>query len=287
MRRLDMWMRASIAMALSICFATVAVAEGTPETKVLAVVGDQKITQQEVDQITQKIPEPFRKAFAGKALERLIDTKVFYDAAVKAGLERSPEFKAKMKEERERILADFFVEKEIMEKSTVTPQEVESYYNSHRQEFNPREMARTGRIAVKTEEEARKLEARLAQGEPFETLAREKSIDPSAKRGGEMGWQEVDKMPPDFQKVVLNLKKGQVSGVVESGSRYYLIKLTDQKEAASKSLKEATPSIEQKLKAAKIASIKKHYREEAGVKILDEGLKKESAPAVFPFPKRN
>ena len=192
-----------------------------------------------------------------------------------------------MKEERERILADFFVEKEIVEKSAVTPQEVESYYNSHRQEFGQKEMVRTERIVVKTEEEARKVQASLAQGEPFEALARAKSIDPSAKRGGEVGWQEVDKMPQDFQKAVLTLKKGQVSGIVESGSRYYLIKLTDRKEGASKSLKEATPLIEQKLRAAKIASIKKGYREEAGVKILDEGFKKESTPPVFPLPRRN
>ena len=205
---------------------------------------------------------------------------------MKAGLENSPGFKAKMEAEKQRILADYFVEKRITDQVSVTPREIEDYYNSHKQEFNQKEMVRTAQIVVKTEEEAKGVKALLAKGEPFETVARQKSIDFSAKRGGELGWQELERMPRPLQDAILALQKGQVSDIVKTESGYCILKLMDERKPVTRSLKDATPLIEQRLKAGKIATLKKRYRDEAKVKILDQSLMKEQAPGKLPFPMR-
>ena len=82
-------------------------------------------------------------------------------------------------------------------------------------------------ILVKTETEALACLTYMKQGKTFEELAKEKSMRPSGKKGGSLGWFARGMMVPEFEKAAFAGKKGDVVGPVKTEFGYHLIKIID------------------------------------------------------------
>lgn len=72
---------------------------------------------------------------------------------------------------------------------------------------------------------AQEVLARLKRGESFEALAQAVSEGPEASRGGEMGVRPLDGWPDLFLKAVANVRDGQVSGIIQSGNGFHILKV--------------------------------------------------------------
>ena len=83
-------------------------------------------------------------------------------------------------------------------------------------------------ILVKTEDEAKQILAELSR-KSFEELAKSKSLCPSGKKGGNLGWFSHGQMVKEFQKAAFSLKKGQVSQPVKTQFGWHIIKVKDTK----------------------------------------------------------
>jgi len=79
-------------------------------------------------------------------------------------------------------------------------------------------------ILVKTEQEAKAILERLNKGEKFANIAKEHSLCPSGKRGGDLGTFTKGKMVKEFETCAFNLQKGQTSGIVKTKFGYHIIK---------------------------------------------------------------
>jgi parvulin-like peptidyl-prolyl isomerase len=79
-------------------------------------------------------------------------------------------------------------------------------------------------ILVKTEQEAKTVLERLNKGEKFSNVAREVSLCPSGKRGGDLGTFTRGKMVKEFETVAFALDKGQTSAVVRTKFGCHIIK---------------------------------------------------------------
>lgn len=78
------------------------------------------------------------------------------------------------------------------------------------------------------------IQARLAQGELFEELAKTYSEDAgSAQQGGDLGSFSPDTLPEGFEAVLTSLESGQVSDVVTTDSGQHLVKLLEKVEGKS------------------------------------------------------
>ena len=66
-------------------------------------------------------------------------------------------------------------------------------------------------ILVEKHKQALGVIARIAAGEKFEDLARELSLDPSRKRGGDLGFFGKGKMVKEFELAAFELKVGEMS----------------------------------------------------------------------------
>ena len=82
-------------------------------------------------------------------------------------------------------------------------------------------------ILVKTEQEAFALLTYLKQGRSFEELAREKSLCPSGKKGGVLGWFSRGQMVREFELAAFAGKKGQIIGPIKTQFGYHIIKIND------------------------------------------------------------
>ena len=82
-------------------------------------------------------------------------------------------------------------------------------------------------ILVKTEEEAKQIVADLNSGANFTRLAQMKSICPSAKRGGDLGWFGRGRMVREFENAAFNLKPNQISVPVKTEFGWHIIKVAE------------------------------------------------------------
>ena len=90
-------------------------------------------------------------------------------------------------------------------------------------------------IVVKSESEARDALAQLKSGGTFSDVARDCSIDASAAKGGDLGWQSKGKMLPEIEKACAKLKKpGDLTEVVKTDFGYHIIKFDDKRPSTNK-----------------------------------------------------
>jgi len=84
--------------------------------------------------------------------------------------------------------------------------------------------AHCAHILVKTEKELTTVLERLKKGEKFSAIAKDVSLCPSKKRGGDLGTFGRGQMVKEFEKVAFSLDKGQISGIVKTQFGYHVIK---------------------------------------------------------------
>ncbi len=82
-------------------------------------------------------------------------------------------------------------------------------------------------ILVKTEQEAWALLTYMKQGKSFEELAKERSMCPSGKKGGSLGWFTRGKMVKEFETAAFSGKMGAVVGPIKTEFGWHLIKIVD------------------------------------------------------------
>ena len=77
--------------------------------------------------------------------------------------------------------------------------------------------------------EAKAIAAELKNGADFAQLAKQKSKDPGAAEGGDLGYFTKDQMVPEFAEVAFKLDKGQVSDPVKTQFGWHIIKVEDKR----------------------------------------------------------
>ena len=82
-------------------------------------------------------------------------------------------------------------------------------------------------ILVKTESEANVISYDLDHGGNFEEIAKEKSLCPSRKKGGNLGWFTRNKMVKEFEQVAFSLKKVEISKPFKTQFGWHIVKVVD------------------------------------------------------------
>jgi len=92
-------------------------------------------------------------------------------------------------------------------------------------------LIRTNELVSETEARNRllALKERLDNKADFAELARARSEDTSASRGGELGWLSPGDTVPEFEQAMDGLKPGQISGPVRSPFGWHLIQVQERR----------------------------------------------------------
>jgi peptidyl-prolyl cis-trans isomerase SurA len=188
-------------------------------------VDDSEVTQQ-VDQAMAKVKSQFPTE------------EDFQDALKKEGITLTMLRERYESDIRQELLAQKVVGREIRSKVEVTSDQVQKYYDEHKDDLPQKpDEVHLAHIVIYPVDPAKdqaaldKIQAarkRIVGGESFETVAREVSDDPSSGNGGLLpGWYQPGDLDPDFEAAAESLQVGELSEPVRTQYGYHLIEVVD------------------------------------------------------------
>ena len=157
----------------------------------------------------------------------LADVLMVAQAADKKNLGDNPDFKRRLAFLRNKLLMGFELQQEA--KAALTDDALHQTYDDAVRSMGGQEEVRARHILVESEEEAKALLDQLKSGTDFATLAKEKSKDPGAAEGGDLGYFTKEQMVPEFAEVAFRMYPGQLSNPVKTQFGWHIIKLEDKR----------------------------------------------------------
>lgn len=172
--------------------------------------------------------------------------------ARKAGTDKKPEVKQAIQQAEEEIVSRAFLA-DYIRANPVSDADIKKVYDEQKSHYGDTDF-HLNHIAVKTQEDAKKIQDRLAKGESFSNVARAASLDPSAKRnGGDMGWVNSGALPPEMVKGLQGLKGKQTYVATGPAGFEVVQKVASRKAQAFPTLDQAKHGIRHALEGEKVA----------------------------------
>ena len=129
---------------------------------------------------------------------------------------------------------------------------VKSAYQNLTNEFKGSLEYNASHILVKEESQAKSIRKDISIGKNFEALAKEHSIGPSGKNGGNLNWFDLGSMVPEFSTALMVLSEGDISQPVQTKFGWHLIKLNKTREKKIPEFEEIKAQLVQNLRQKKI-----------------------------------
>ncbi len=171
-----------------------------------------------------------------KIVNKLIERELLASVAKKAGIDKSDEYKKALENYKKDLLIKVWMD-DLYKKTLVSESEAKKYYEDHKNQFKIPASVHARHILVKSEDEAKKIinELKNLKGDAlkkkFIELAKEKSIGPSGKNGGDLGYFTKGQMVKPFEEAAFKLKPGQITlKPVKTQFGYHIILVEDKKD---------------------------------------------------------
>ena len=228
----------------------------------LVAVAHRDTVQLEPDDLDREIEKRVAELVARHGSEEALDAALAEEGMTLA------ELKDLYTDEIERrLLAEKIVRSEVHGSIDVTWREVEEYYAEHSEEVGqtPEAFLIAGiMVAPKITEDAKQaaidrmsdVSERLADGEPFEELAREYSDDASGATGGDLGTFGRGVMVPEFEDAVFAMEEGEVSGIIPTRFGFHIVEVLERSDTdvrARHILARVAPGPEDEVRARAVA----------------------------------
>ncbi len=184
-----------------------------------------KMTQQDLDDAFQKslreIPDNYRS---------LLKTQGVSEEA----------WKRKVLQEK---LAQKVVDQEVNSRVQVTGPEVEEYYWSHLSQYWVPAAVRARHFVTRKRADLDRALESLKRGEDFAKVTATFSEGMEKAQGGDWGWMQTDRLPPDYLSLLSGLGPGEISKPVKDEFGYHLFQRIEWRPRRMRTLAEAAPLI--------------------------------------------
>jgi peptidyl-prolyl cis-trans isomerase C len=198
----------------------------------------------------------------------MIDVIVVAQAADQRKLAERPDVKRRIAFDRNRLLMESLLQD--TGKAALSEQAEHQLYDEAIKQVKSEEEVHARHILVPTEDEAKAIAAHLKNGADFAAIAKEKSKDPGAADGGDLGYFTKEQMVPEFAEVAFKLGKGQVSDPVKTQFGWHIIKVEDRRIKPTPSFDQVKGQIDTYLAHRAQAQFVENLRKSATVERLDK-----------------
>ena len=198
----------------------------------------------------------------------LSDIVILSQAADKQQLANRSDVKQRVEFERRKALMEAMLQD--AGKAAMTDDAMHKVYDEAVKQMPSQEEVHARHILVATEDEAKAIEAQLKSGADFATLAKEKSKDPGAADGGDLGYFTKDQMVPEFADAAFKLDKGQISDPVKTQFGWHIIKIEDKRVKPTPTFDEVKGQLQNYIARRAQAELVANLRKSATVERLDQ-----------------
>ncbi len=230
------------------CMQPAAQSQQEEGTNILATINKEIITLENFEQYWDMIPENYKVQLSKEdVLEQLITQTLLIQKADEIDLRNDPEVAFQIKNTIEQILIQYLLEKEIVDKTILTDDDIQSYYEENKEDYWQEEEVYAFDILVENEEQASEIKQQLAQGQDFVTLAKEKSIASSASAGGDIGFVRKGTLMADIEDQLFALNPGETSEIIPVEQGFHIFKVVEKNPSRYLELAEVKEDIEYQL----------------------------------------
>ena len=198
----------------------------------------------------------------------LADVIVLAQAAEQQRLGDKPEVQHQVAFERNKVLMEALLRN--AGKAALTDDAMHKVYDEAVKKMTSEEEVHARHILVASEDEAKAIEAQLKGGADFAAIAKEKSKDPGAANGGDLGYFTKDQMVPEFAEAAFKLDKGQISDPVHTQFGWHIIKVEDKRIKPTPTFDQVKGQIENFVTHRAQAELVDNLRKSAKIERLDQ-----------------
>jgi peptidyl-prolyl cis-trans isomerase C len=198
----------------------------------------------------------------------LVDVVVLSQTADQQKLGDRPEVKHRLTFDRNRLLMEALLQD--VGRAALSDEAEHKVYDDAVKQMTNEEEVHARHILVPTEDEAKAIVAQLKSGADFATLAKEKSKDPGAADGGDLGYFTRDQMVPEFANVAFKLDKGQISDPVKTQFGWHIIKVEDKRIKPTPTFEQVKGQIDNYVAHRAQAALVEKLRSAANIERLDK-----------------
>jgi parvulin-like peptidyl-prolyl isomerase len=219
-----------------------------------------------------------------EVLDRLIDEKLLYKAALAKGLDQDPKV--------QKVMVNTLLREEVyssVRNSDFNDEELQAYYEAHKDDFVVPEKVQIKRILIKvdddTDDAAAKAKAEELRGQlkkdtdRFKELAAKNSEDPFRRRGGDVGFVAKTGKPGLDDAVVakaFEMNVGQLSEAFKTDEGYNIILVANKRERVERTFQQMKGSVLRKVKNERLKELYESYvakqREGAKINVNEDKL---------------
>ncbi len=240
--------------------------------EVVAVVGEEEITIGDLDAALAKLPYNQKKLYESSPdrkaayLDALVNQRVLSSEAEKMGIDRREDILQRTESYKRQLVGQALAQ-EILSGIDVSDDELRKYYEKNGKEFEKVKVTslivRKGADGAAASEKAESLAGRAKAGEPWENLLAE--ADDSKSEDIQRGF-----FPSEIENEIFAAKEGEISGPLEVGNEFYIIKLDKGPEPVP--FGEVSRKIEAAVVNEKVLEYVEGLRDKWGVVVYKERL---------------
>ena len=198
----------------------------------------------------------------------LADVIVLSQTAEQQKLGERPDVKRRLTFDHNRMLMEALLQD--AGRAAVTDEAEHKVYDEAVKQMPTEEEVHARHILVPTEDEAKAVLADLKKGADFATVAKEKSKDPAAAEGGDLGYFTKDQMVPEFSTVAFKLGKGELSDPVKTQFGWHIIKVEDKRTKPTPTFDQVKTQIDNYIAHRAQAALVDKLRSGANIERLDQ-----------------
>jgi len=244
---------------------------------IVASIGTNFITTEELTKVLREFPPSNQYEYLteeGKRMlvEMIIDWKLMSKEAVKAGLDKGEDIKAKLTKAangsvvNEQVLSSAYLQYRIKQMEPVTNGEAEKYYLSHRNEFNVPERVMVKRIIFDSKEKAQEAQAAFKKGMSFEEF---KQQNQDVRIKVDTLWLQHTEVGSEMERTAFSLKEGALSDVLAAQKGYYILRVEEKSPGRTQSFDEVKKALSARLQQEREGELMEKTRKDlrAGLNI--------------------
>lgn len=196
----------------------------------------------------------------------LITQELLVQEAEKQNLTQDPQVVLQLEIARRNLLAIALVRR-LIDEHQPSEETIQKEYEKVAEAMKTKEY-KARHILVDTEEEAKEIIAELDKGGDFAELAKARSTDSSAERGGDLGWFTTDLMVQPFGEAVASQPVGEPSETpVQTQFGWHVIQVDEVRDASAPPLEQVRPQLEQALRGQVVDDYLAKLREQSEIEI--------------------